>query len=507
LQLLYFCVTFITCLDKPIKLPYMKNFSSYCLIIGFILVSLTIKAQVSPTRSVEKIIKQLQSNPDFTGTEVPEKWKNESALILAKSFDYKIKMNAWGSLVENVTFHKRIKLMDAGAISSFYPENILDYAGLDFSITTAVCGMRVIKQNGEEMDMPLQELVTTKDTTLIKAGNYSIIRSSKIPNKIFLPKLEIGDIIDYYIICKSYSNLATKWHITLEEYRENRWLFSNEDFSFVNPIYRTHPVFYKLSDRYPIVKQKFNICPSTWMRLNSRSTNGAPLLMKDKKDGDICYALTDTERGKEESNKKSPYRNFPIVKFQTFYFSNKEMNRYNYIKFFIKPPKVENFYLDFRHIDELVKDIYKTSSFFDKQSISDTRNYLNTNFNKKTPSDTIVKYAYQYMCFSYTEEREDINYRNQFMLNLSKVLESRKIQHDLVITAPNYLSDISDMIFPTEMAFLLRIKGNPDYFIGDHNPSTLKSIHRDYQGNNAFAVSNPKLVSVPVIEKIVIPAD
>jgi hypothetical protein len=487
----------------------MKNFKNPCLILIFLLLSYLVTAQITPSRSVQKVIDKLQSDPDFTDTEVPEKWKNESAVILAKSFDYQIKMNAWGALVEKINLHERIKLMDSLALKAFYPENILDYSGLDFSVTSALIGMNIIKPNGEKKSMPIQDFITTRDSTLVKGGNYSILRTSKIHNEISLPELEIGDIVDYFIMCKSASNLATMWHLSPEEYSMTYWLFTGKNFSIVDPLHRTHPVYYTLTDNYPIVKQKMGLYPSTWMRLNARAINGAPMLFPVKKEGDTWYTLSSEGMEKENINLQSnPYRNFPTVKFQTFYLSNKEIKRINFLKFFIKPPKQINYYLDFRHADLLVKEIYKTKSLFDFHLVSETMNYLRNNFKKNVPADTVVKYTCNYLYAHMIEKDSSLFSRNRFILTLSKVLESRKIQHDLIITVPKNISDISDLMMPAEMAFLIRIKGNPDYFVGNNFPAPkFTSIHSDYQGNNAYAISNPKLSSAPVIQRIVIPVD
>jgi hypothetical protein len=491
-----------------LKQTHMKAFKLSCLIAILSLLPYLGKAQVTPTRSMQKTIDKLRSDPDFASTEVPEKWKNESAVILAKSFDYKIKLDAWGFLDERIYFHKRIKLMDSLAVRAFYPENILEYS-IDFSVTTALFGMDIIKQDGTVNSLPVQTIVTTKDSVRLKAGDFSIIAVSKLTHEITLPELEIGDIVDYFIICTSSSNLATEWKLEPEEYQMTFWLFRGKNFSMVDPLHRTHPVFYKLTECYPIVKQKFCIFPSTWMRLNSRSVNGAPMLFPVEKKGDTYYSLV-TENIEKDNDKLwiYPYRNYPAVKFQTFYFSNKELNRIDFLKYFVKSPKQNNYYLDLLHSDELVKEIYATSSLFDDDLVLHTTQSLNSNFKKNTPADTIVKYAYNYMCKYNTRYDRDLFGRNIFILSLSKVLASKKIPHDLVITIPNHVSDIKDLILPSELAYLIRVKGSPDYLIGDNYPTTsYKSVHSEYQGNNAFAIGNPKTVSDPKIERIVIPVD
>lgn len=450
----------------------MKNLKQSVVLI--LLTFFFIQANAQADLTYEKIKAKFWNDPDFKSKDVPDKWKNESAVILAKYYEYEVKKEViLNYIYENIYLHKRIKLLDKAAINEFSEMSFeSDYANTllwaTYELKDVHIGIKVIKPSGKENIVDLKDAVLKE----IKEG-----LNKKQYKKIAIPDLEIGDIVDYFYVIKN---------------------------TYVEPYAKAmDPVFYLLVEEYPIVKQKFNVRTLRRMYFNSKSMNGAPQLKPIDKDDETFYSFEDKDREKaEEVNWAYPFRVYPTLKFQAFFIRNKVLNQLDYLKFFLKEKKENNSSVNFAEIDELVKDIYNAPYFTYSAEVAKTKSYLDKNFDKSTPSDTIVKYAF------YSLRKLLYVSNNDLMLALSKVLESRKIEHDFVITVPNYLSDISDLILPQEMAYLLRIKSKPDYFIGSFQPiSIYKSIESDYQGCNAYAISNPKLQSKPKVQKIVIPID
>lgn len=94
---------------------------------------------------------------DFKATAVPAKWKNESAVVLCRSFEYQVKKPAVASYVnENLYTRNRIKLQDQSAVnhysemsfqsSKFIPLNVFG-AGDSKDV---FMGIKVIKPNGKK---------------------------------------------------------------------------------------------------------------------------------------------------------------------------------------------------------------------------------------------------------------------------------------------------------------------------------------------------------------------
>jgi hypothetical protein len=445
------------------------KFISICFLIVFTSVLGNVKAQQD--KEYEQLKETMWSDPDFTGTAVPEKWLNESAVVLAKAYIYEVEKKSM--VHENIFLHKRIKLIDKSSINDFSEFSFdNDYRRSAFGYGTEVkdvsIGIKVVKPSGKENIIDLKDAVLNE----IKEGYRK-----KEYKKIAIPDLEVGDIIDYfYVIKNSYAEPAMKI---------------------------LDPVFYQLVEQYPIMKQKFDVRILRLMYFNSKSINGAPKLKKIITDDQTIYSLVDSDREKGDANLwDSPLRIYPTLKFQAFYIKNYALNYLPFLDFFLKEKEMNSSSVDLTQMDKLVRGVYDTPALFDLYLISSTKSYLSKNVDKNAPTDTIVKYAYYYLRQFASQYGP-----NSLMLNLSKVLEYKKIKHDLVVTVPRYISDISDLILPRELGYILRIKGNPDYFIGDYSPISLfKTISSDFQGNNAYAVSNPNL-DMPKVEKIVIPID
>jgi len=448
----------------------MQNLKSIYLVLCFILPFQAVQSQNDPND--EKIKSEMWSDPDFRTTEIPKKWESESAVILAKSYKYEAKKEVLAAfLSENFYFHNRIKLLDKYAINDFSElsfEN--NYNKLSIWHVTekkdVIIGIKVIKPNGKENIVDLNEVVLDQIKEGIQKKEYK---------KIAIPDLEIGDIIDYFYVIKNTFNLAS-------------------DFE---------PVLYKLVDKYPIVSQKIDVKILRKIFFNSKSINGAPELKPIDNEGDVIYSLVDNNREKVDTKIWTfPYRIYPTVIFQAFYITEGALSRYSFLNFFLKERKTNTQNIDLEHIDQLVDKIY-SSQLFDYFIIDQTKAYLKKNFKEPTSNETLVKYAYYYL-------RQYVGYfgSNKLMLNLSKVLQYKDISFDLVITVPNYITDVSDLIIPLQMSYLLRIKGDPDYFIGDFSSiSTFKSISNDYQGNTAYAIGNAEMGIQRKIEKIIIPID
>jgi hypothetical protein len=194
-------------------------------------------------RSAEIEMLMWKSNDkSFDETTVPEKWQLNSAVIIAKSayYEYK-KAPLINRFNYNQYYHIRMKLQDNVAVETFsefsFPSNVRNYT----SKHSYYVGFKVIKADGTEFVVDLNEAVVIQQN--VNRQNYDY-------KKTAIPNLEKGDIIDYYIC-------------------EERGI------NFNGRIQRFNTVIYELYDNYPILKQtlEFNVLRRCY--INLITLNGA----------------------------------------------------------------------------------------------------------------------------------------------------------------------------------------------------------------------------------------
>jgi hypothetical protein len=232
-------------------------------------------------------------DPDFEITEVPDKWKDESAVILCKRIEYEYKKPALSSRVNNDYYlRQRIKLLDKSAVDEFSEFAFEKVDQFFFSRDGVFLGIKVVKPDGTEKEIDVDEAVQLQ--------KYKNSRERKtIENayhKLAIPNLEIGDIIDYYYVSISTISVAGMGSGA-------RYVFD--------------PVYYVLTDYYPILKGKIAFLPERRCFINLSYTNGAPEPVK-KSAGDKDYFVieyNDLEKSKTELW-TYPLRQDPTVKFQ-----------------------------------------------------------------------------------------------------------------------------------------------------------------------------------------------
>ena len=167
-----------------------------------VLISLSLSfsnAGAQSNQIYEKLKASLWGDPDFKTTEIPEKWKDESAVILAKSYEYEVKKEFFLNYVyENITLHKRVKLLDKAAINEFSElsfEN--DYKNTSFwssyELKDVYFGIKVIKTTGKQNIIDIKDAVVKSIKEGLNKHEYQ---------KIAIPDLEPGDIVDYFYVSR-----------------------------------------------------------------------------------------------------------------------------------------------------------------------------------------------------------------------------------------------------------------------------------------------------------------
>ncbi|MEP7237672.1 MAG: DUF3857 domain-containing protein, partial [Ferruginibacter sp.] len=237
---------------------------------------------------------------EFNVTTVPEKWKNESAVIIGMKEEYLFKRQALrGKNVTGVNIkeyvHKRIKLQDKNAVEKF---------STFYYVTMGSDGKAqytVIKSDGKKTDIDMKSAIEEEQD--IPDIYKPIFFKLKVKSmKIAIPDLEVGDIIDYTI------------NSTLD------WDMKTEGINFT-------PFIFSLANNYPTLYQQYRFTMANGMKVKYRSYNGAPNLKFDGKasvygerESYLSYFFLDKDREKSTDERWSyELRSTPSVKFRVVF--------------------------------------------------------------------------------------------------------------------------------------------------------------------------------------------
>ncbi len=217
--------------------------------------------------------------------DIPEKWTNESAVIIYKNLNYDF--HSFGkSVTYTNSIRKRIKLLDNAAVEEFseftFTKRFKSSKG-QFSWKrkgNTFVGVKVIKPDGTEAEIDVE-----KDAIEVDGET-----------KLAISNLEVGDIIDYY-------------YYKVEPFK------STYAFGF-------DPVETSLGEEYPIMDLKLYFETENDFFINFNSYNGAPDLKQitSEKRNVRRYELTKSNIAKSEYTRWFyPLVESPSYKFQVYF--------------------------------------------------------------------------------------------------------------------------------------------------------------------------------------------
>lgn len=233
---------------------------------------------------------------EFEVTAVPDKWKNESAVIIGQKTEYLFTRVFSGKTSTVVRIHeyvhKRIKLQDKNSLEKF---------STFYYVTMGKDGKaeyKIIKTTGKENMVNMAAAIEEEqDVPAIYKPILFKMNFKKM--KIAIPDLEVGDIIDYTI--KSSFD----------------WDMRQEGIEFT-------PFIFSLANSYPTMFQQYRFTMADGMKVRYKGFNGAPNIKYDPKAsvfGDknsyLSYYFLDKDREKMNEERWSfQFRNTPTVKFR-----------------------------------------------------------------------------------------------------------------------------------------------------------------------------------------------
>ncbi len=461
----------------------------------------------------------LKDDGDFNANSTA-KWENESAVILCQktSFDFdkkglsigkRIGRNLLGLLWSGVTFGYTIYAANAKNETTILVEEterrkiLLNdkyalelYAILYFRLAAEgdAFAARVIKKDGTIQKIDFTDAVKVEDVrtvpSLFKSYTESEYKANYRPDffKIAVSDLEEGDAIEY-----EYKN-----------YNSTR--YTN------NPNYKEfEPVYYLCNRSLPVNKQIIEVTTEDdKYYMAFKSLKGAPNFVVTNNGDKKVYRWEDNNRERLVDNRfVNEYLELPSIKFQLTYARN---SRKEFVWF-----KDENDTKKDMTPEELgtkAKQFWYSNSSVQSSAISlGESSYaavINAYF-KDLKKKGITQLADdEYARKAYYLLRSKTMYNNcsdyDFAKIFSGLLREKKLDHEIVVTTPNYKTSIDKAAFTQEIAWMVKFKNklyaNPDEHL---NPEELP-VH--VNGNTAvkFNYTNqadkPTTVVLPISDTV-----
>jgi hypothetical protein len=465
----------------------------------------------SQRRAQKKLDQQNQNvfgddDPAFKVITIPDKWKNESAVVIAQNveFDYYTSM---GTANYDEIVRRRVMLLDKSAVD--------EYSTFTFLPGQEV-GFRIIKKDGSV------KKVSTLDAVTVQEGlpqGYHIFGMTVAQlyafgyagyKKLAIANLEPGDIIDYYYVYKH--------EYLKQEYR----------YGIPFPA-----VIFTLSEENPIMKQKVQFYVKKDFYINFSSSNGASNLREstppDKKTKLFEVIDQDRERKKDEIWKYD-YRSEPTVKFQVVYCTSdgdKDNMPYFLGEQFVPQTTVPNM-LAQGVADQIAMEKTDISTKAADEVIKYMRKY-----HKNEPDS--VKYmeeAYYYLrFFLFVEKKNDLEDKQYvtdpmdaafkqlipadptdyiwdefFVKTMGLVARDNGIQYQLEFAVPREIGTLDNMVLRGDLSWLIRIRGPHDLLL--YPPNTYTNADEpipSMEGVNAYYIIPSDNFKKIVMDKTAIP--
>lgn len=428
----------------------------------------------------------------FTANTVPDKWKNESAVIIGYrrsiTFDKKAS-GGWLSsankgnvfLFEKVRF--KIKLQDNNAVEGFTEVYFRYGDKLDgFSA-------KLVKTDGAAQTVDLSDAVQVDSKSEVPEFYKSFFDQNTGGEtryyKVAIPNLEVGDVLEYVSYTKSKLNVNYSGYVEFD------------------------PQVELCSKKYPVVYNEISIDTDDKTYFKSLSQNGAPEFKKEESDvkGFFRYVLTDRDRGTEKDvNFVSPMLTYPVVKFQVIYAnSDKVKGALIGSKGELKSGFTKE------EIAKIAWDDYVSTGYYPLTDnmvtvqgfIDYTWAEMKKEGAKDLPEEKFIQNVY-YRIRNHVLFRSTYLSDKMFAFIFGSLLYQRDISSDLIITTSNKSGKLKDVLFDSEIRYAIRVKDKYYFNCTDHsNPGELVE---SLLGNEALIIKEPaKKTGVQEITPIVLP--
>ncbi|EAY28081.1 DUF3857 domain-containing protein [Microscilla marina] len=407
---------------------------------------------------------------DFTATAAPTKWSKESAVILGKSFRFEYgRKSGSQKIYKRIYLRERIQLIDKAAVEEYseFTFKQIDHTWGD----KLYFGIKVIKPSGVEKEIPLSESVKMQTQKGSETVSYQ---------KLAIPDLVPGDVIDYYIFSKEILSAATTTQLP--------------EMSIL------------LAGDYPTVRQKVVLAIDPNIYLNVRALNNAPDFVYNEEED--LYLLRD---GNREKLSKSLWfieqRSVPTVRFQVFFSPQKFTGKKGKPKFSITPADVLNSMQEYPKKSKAAVDFYKKF-----------KAYLKASNKRKLSNEEKLKEAYYFFRHQYQismleqaivfqkVDLSRIKTDKDFVNIMAYWLNKYKFEYEVVVAVSRKIARLADWIIPQEASLLLKVNGKQSYYL--QNPvlyDYFGEIRPELQGVQGYSLPLHKPHPQRKVSKIRLP--
>ncbi len=395
---------------------------------------------------------------NFETTAVPDQYKNESAIILAKRYDLDAKIKkhfrlSMGIGNKEIIFRyllrQKVLLQDKSALEDFSEISYNKVSSSSYGMLwgkqtdnlSTFIGAKVYKKDGSVKEVMLSEAVLVKD------------EKNKKDEKLAIPDLEVGDILDYYIV-------------TLEK----REMSSIDPMQFV------------MGGEYPIMKLSLKGNVDKKYAIEYKCINGTPDLKISKdEDGDMQFALQMTDLPKFPVTQWiSPLRQAKVVRLKISLCGGNYSN--------CKAGEISKGVTE----DEIYtaqKEKLRGIAFQYSHDMlgSMERNYIRQNMKllkkrlgKEPPADSVVACVYNslryhgyysassnYKIYPGKSRNQSSLPSNLFSVLLSLSLKEFEVANELIFYSSRYMPKIEDLMSYDQPVFMVHVKASKEYYLTD----------------------------------------
>lgn len=416
-----------------------------------------------------------EKGPAFTVTAVPEKYTDESAVILGYrrmvSIDKKSRTGFLSkgerSLVflENVRF--RIRLNDRNAVRNF--------TEIYFRYTDKLDGFsaRITKPDGTVSRVALDRAVSVEQVAAVPEFFKSFfdkeMEGAGAYYKVAIPDLDPGDIFEY--VTNTHNKLNVK---------NTGYIEFNPQFEICN---KSYPILYNQIIMEMDEKSYFK----------SASLNGAPVFKREASaDPDFYrFVFTDKERGVEKDiNFVNTLSVYPMVKFQVIYANSDKVkgalvgNRGELKSSFTREELARKAWEDYEQVADLFYPEYGT-----------VQKLVDAIWNEMRVLGYRVLDKEDYIEKVYYKIRNIVVNKDSYLSDklvaylFGSLLYQKDIKSELIICVPNSMRGIRDILFDEEIRYVIRVDGRYYFNCTDHsNPGELVEA---LLGSEAWEINLP----------------
>ena len=416
-------------------------------------------------------------------TSVPEKWKNESAVIIYKSENYDYhKFGA--SVTYTSSIRKRIKLQDNVAVTEFsefsFKNKFYSNKGYYSRGGTNTVGIKIVKPDGREIEIDVEKDAKEVDKE----------------KKIAIANLEVGDIIDFY------------YH-SVEPFR------SKLEFGF-------EPVETPFRDIYPTMDFKLSFHTENDFFVNFNTYNGAPELKEIlNKGGKRDYEVVANDIPKNEFPRWFyPLNELPCYKFQVFFARSGKFEKRaeaflseneSIVKKTVSKEDIFNYYNDkfrpYGDLGQIFKFIKGKTFSNDEEKVREVYYFTRHQYYTQYVEAFVVKEANLFYPFDLYDNPIFFNTEEAFINHFMAFLKESKINYEIIVGTAKFNGSIEDLLIQKNVTVLLKVNTEKPLYLEFFTPfSSADQFNFLLENTQAYALQVSKGRKVVDSELITLPA-